>query len=979
MNLLTVLDWTARLGHVLRRQPAEGVSTRERIVLESNERHENLVGRFDVSDRVRCRVLDVPASDYDLATDQGLVFNDNEGVFEVPDHLNVDDFKVWWPRVAEDLRDSQARLMITKEGRRVEGFVQGDDLGQGSDSTATPLMYVAFPVIGALTYLLASWMGGTGYLALLLTIPYFVALKQGEGMKEAFKAWGLFQFIPLAIASGATGLLPGVGSFGQTTLLSVGMMLGFATSLVVLLLFVAFLSAASHPHRGAMGGTAERFIHMMKWLGVVVVVAVASPLLPFGIGAAMPFVLACAYCMQYTEGNFVQTGGRLYLQNESNNLATQGALVQSHVKAREQQAEAAHKDTTPLIAIARATGHLTNKGYGYSPDVGTVMMTSWRDMSQGTLTYGVIGSGKSYRVLRPVARRFRRTALALAAQELAKGRNVDSMGGALIADGKDGAIITDLEDLFDIVVKPGFRVAPYEGLEPDQIVKALRGANGATADERAKLWNDGGDAVLYHTAIIMKALVQHEQAYRAHTLAKLEGLERERLYLELDLAAAHKRNIETVGLESRLATLLEHMASLAMVVEADRTWFYTPFHHAKIIANVERTVPTGVGDTQRAGPKLLELVKYLGLEEPDLSVDDAGRERYAVYFAAYRDRQATDPESIHPDLSRPMSQLQASLEWALLEVPAMHKEQLQSFTLNSRGLIEKLLRGEKLRDQFDMPWHSIEKGELDVSQALYGKFVGLFIPPTQYGEAGELVMRLLKQRVMNGIKARGAYGEKWREMLPGQTEVMLMLDEAHLLLTPDDIDLFSISRSLGLMPFLATQGHESLINAFGSENAANLLANTMQSIIALKCSFITVEYLTKRFGQAMLTTFKQPTRGIDYDGGLEAFRHSVLNDRSHPYAAVYDQMRLQGAGRLTALRVDPVTNRTWRIGAENVLQHSELARDIDMPTGGKREVQPLFKPEEYPALLEPQGHAIVCLNRAGIKRIDLAVLDPALE
>jgi hypothetical protein len=47
-----------------------------------------------------------------------------------------------------------------------------------------------------------------------------------------------------------------------------------------------------------------------------------------------------------------------------------------------------------------------------------------------------------------------------------------------------------------------------------------------------------------------------------------------------------------------------------------------------------------------------------------------------------------------------------------------------------------------------------------------------------------------------------------------------------------------------------------------------------------------------------------------------------------------------------------------------------------MPTGGKREVQPLFLQEEYSALLEPRGHAIVALNRAGIKRIDLAELLP---
>ncbi|HFL5911794.1 TPA: TraM recognition domain-containing protein, partial [Stenotrophomonas maltophilia] len=367
----------------------------------------------------------------------------------------------------------------------------------------------------------------------------------------------------------------------------------------------------------------------------------------------------------------------------------------------------------------------------------------------------------------------------------------------------------------------------------------------------------------------------------------------------------------------------------------------------------------------------------LGLEEADTSHDEEGRLAYAAYLQQHRLRQESAPQTIHPDLFRPMSQLQSSLEWAFLEIPAMHPEQRQSFTLNSRGLLEKLLRGEKLRDsRTDMPWHSIEKGEVDVSDALYGAMVGLFLPPTQFGEAGEMMMRLLKQRVMNGIKARGAFGDKWREVLPGQIEVMLMMDEAHLLLTADDINLFSVSRSLGLMPVLATQGFESLVNAFGSVNEAELMANTMQSVIALKCSHNTHEYLEKRFGQATLTTFKQRTRGIDYQGGMNNWRHSVLNDPDHAYASAYDKMRMEGAGRLTASRIDAVTGRRWRIGSEDTLGQDEIARDIDMPTGGKREVQPLFLQEEYSALLEPRGHAIVALSRAGIKRFDLAELLP---
>ncbi|WP_049406673.1 TraM recognition domain-containing protein [Stenotrophomonas maltophilia] len=986
ISLFNVLDWTSGLGRKFRRKSGEPSNVKEEIIVKSAEEYENLVGRFDVTDRVRSRELDVPEADGDFALECGAVWDENAQVFKVPDGRSEDEFQEWWPKVPEDLRDTQSRIITTKLGRRAEGFLQGNDMGQGGDSLATPLMYLAFPVIGVLATFLVSLIGWAGWAALLLTIPYFIALKQGEGMKESLKALVLLQWVPMALqfmvgdSKGGTEVAMQAGGMAVYAQMA-KTYLWWAFGLVGVLFVVCFVAAASHPHRGVIGGTAARFIQAMKWVGLIFAALVVAKVLPFGLGEAAPYVLACMYAMQYAEGNFVQNAARLYLQNNDNNLATQGALINSHVKAREQQAEAALRDKTPLITIGRATGHLSDKGYGYSPDLGTVMMFSWRDCQQGLLVFGAIGSGKSYAALRPIARRFRKAALAMACVASEQGDVRERLtrqklaGGALIADGKDGAIIADLEGLFDIVVKPGMRVGPYEGLAPDQIVRALRGASGGRVDEKSKLWTDGGDAFLYHTGIILRALVDHEMAYRSWCSAKLEGLERAQLDAELELVKQRKLDEDVAETEALLERVAEQIAIHRIPVSDDRQWQYTPFHHAKLLSIVERVIPAS--PAPRANAKLMEVVKYLGLEEADTSHDEEGRLAYAAYLQQHRLRQHNAPETIHPDLFRPMSQLQSSLNWALKEIPDMHPDQRQSFTLNSRGLLEKLLRGEKLRDsRTDMPWHSIEEGEVDVSDALYGAMVGLFLPPTQFGEAGEMMMRLLKQRVMNGIKARGAYGDKWRETLPGQTEVMLMLDEAHLLLTTDDINLFSISRSLGLMPVLATQGFESLVNAFGSVNEADLMANTMQSVIALKCSHNTHEYLEKRFGQATLTTFKQRTRGIDYQGGMNNWRHSVLNDPDHAYASAYDKMRMEGAGRLTASRIDAVTGRRWRIGSEDTLGQDEIARDIDMPTGGKREVQPLFLQEEYSALLEPRGHAIVALNRAGIKRIDLAELLP---
>lgn len=145
ISLFNVLDWTSGLGRKFRRKSGEPSGVKEEIIVKSAEEYENLVGRFDVTDRVRSRELDVPEADRDFALECGAVWDENAQVFKVPDGRSEDEFQEWWPKVPEDLRDTQSRIITTKLGRRAEGFLQGNDMGQGGDSLATPLMYLAFP------------------------------------------------------------------------------------------------------------------------------------------------------------------------------------------------------------------------------------------------------------------------------------------------------------------------------------------------------------------------------------------------------------------------------------------------------------------------------------------------------------------------------------------------------------------------------------------------------------------------------------------------------------------------------------------------------------------------------------------------------------------------------------------------------------------------------------------------------------------
>lgn len=123
--LLSLMDWTVGIGRKLFKKDDQASSTLEQIILDGNDRYENLVGRFDVSDRVKSRVLDVPPEDVDMAVQAGAVFDEKEMALVVPEELDLDRFHPWWPKVPEDLRNTQARMIITKEGRRAEGFVLG--------------------------------------------------------------------------------------------------------------------------------------------------------------------------------------------------------------------------------------------------------------------------------------------------------------------------------------------------------------------------------------------------------------------------------------------------------------------------------------------------------------------------------------------------------------------------------------------------------------------------------------------------------------------------------------------------------------------------------------------------------------------------------------------------------------------------------------------------------------------------------------
>src|SRR5690606_20991279 len=192
-----------------------------------------------------------------------------------------------------------------------------------------------------------------------------------------------------------------------------------------------------------------------------------------------------------------------------------------------------------------------------------------------------------------------------------------------------------------------------------------------------------------------------------------------------------------------------------------------------------------------------------------------------------------------------------------------------------------------------------------------------------------------------------------------------------------------IARSLEGCFVMATQGFEGLEVQFGSEAKANQFCNTFQSLACLKASSQTYDYMAERLGTAQMVVFQQPTVGLDVSSAVRKLANSPLNDVDHPDRAFMRYFLRKGAGRLSVFSKSRAYSGGGRVPgwmghAEYAIDEGELNRLIEVPRGGRKEIQPIFKPEEY-AALTTTGQGILVLNRAGAPRIDVAHWHPVKE
>lgn len=946
----TVFDVLSLAGRVVPGRWRHQVDAAGAIRQEAEDLYEEVVGRFDVSSRIPSRELVNVITDEDKedVKDLGAIYNEHTQRWIVPESIQgpaFERFSFWWPETPADLRDTTPRHLMTKSGRRYESMVLAQDRGKGGDSTATSFMFGALPALAAFIFLTATAGGGWLLLTLVamaLTIPYLVTLKQGEGLGATLKAFVLTFVLPLLFASGQSFVPDMKGNTLSMLFAGMAVMAFGAIGLVV-----CAVQSLTDVHKGFWLGFTERAKAMVAWTVAAAVLGAICLVLPGDMGAFLGFGLASLYPMVYTEREALERAAKLWQQGEKYNLGTQGALANTHVSARVRQAEAALLDKSPLINFGQATGWLTRKHYGMAPDAGMPMVLSELDLTMHLLFFGESGIGKTSTGLIPAFLQHR----------------LYGYGGTLVTDGKM-ALAGELRKWLDLIVESGIRFAPFQGLDAQQLCIAINSVSGEfDRNDKNAVWESGARDYMDHVTVVHEALKDHELAMRQHAIQESRRLEVLIDDLACRRADAMANGDDVSSIEASLADLSDRLSRWSDEAERDRAWFWTPATLDKLLSLANE--PRKVGEEWVAGSAFQELALWLGFDPGEIK----GLSQDAGLAVDYSSRVATQPNSIHPDIGMPGSLLSASLDYLLNKWPGMEPEHRNSFMLNVRAKVGVLLRGKHLRDNNGIPWHSTEEG-VDVSIALYGKHVGVCLPTAVHGDAGLLIGALVTQRVYSGIQKRALVDPAvWKA--EGQRPMWDLKDECQLIVSKVERDLLPIARSLGMACVYATQNYEGLVAKFKDVWSARQFVYSFLSIMCYRSTNETYALMAERLGSALLTTFESPTTGLDYEAGFSNLLNSPLNDLNHPNAVFMSHFERMGGGQMMALDQPPGSSMRWHGPKAQAEIDAETSKVVRVPSGGKREVQPLFKPEEFSSLLAGKGDAIAYFNRAGVRRVDL--------
>lgn len=292
-------------------------------------------------------------------------------------------------------------------------------------------------------------------------------------------------------------------------------------------------------------------------------------------------------------------------------------------------------------------------------------------------------------------------------------------------------------------------------------------------------------------------------------------------------------------------------------------------------------------------------------------------------------------------------------EWPALdnEVKSSIKATLRAWYTTITGHPDTLKWAETMAGQSDV----------DLTGVLMGKRIGILAPAHRYGEAGPVVLALLKARIFAAIRDRADRGMK-----EGETPVVLVMDEAQEVTTRQDALILGIARSLSLAIVASTQTVEGIEARLGQAEAAQFLT-LFGSVIALpNRSPRTTQVVAARLG----STFRPV---LDAVPGVPSVRDAVTAQRA--------------AGRLAAAMTQPMVAATIQFGEGGRVRDLFAAINpfqlFRKTLGGEQErphsrvyPAPIVQPDEVSELVVEPDTALAILTRARVPRRDVVKLRP---
>lgn len=259
-------------------------------------------------------------------------------------------------------------------------------------------------------------------------------------------------------------------------------------------------------------------------------------------------------------------------------------------------------------------------------------------------------------------------------------------------------------------------------------------------------------------------------------------------------------------------------------------------------------------------------------------------------------------------------------------------------------------------------WSRASTG-VDPSIVLQGGRVGVAVPAYKYGSAGVAVTALVKQRVYRAVRRRGS---SWRNT-PGQTALLMLIDEAQEVLSSADMDMWPVARSLGLAGVIATQSVDELVARFGKDRALAML-NNFRSLISYKSSDLTVEYACKRAGSHLRLASSIKEKGFQLTGGNKG--GMVKHPHFRMFAGAAAANPLNDPGYKSRIKGGFTSGWSMRGMLQQLALDSSVYEDFTMVE------HETISFSEANQLLEKKFHALAVLSRGGITRRDVIETKP---